>query len=124
MTKGSILIIDDDREMRVSLTHLLETADFEVSSAKDGQEALSTLTERQRDAVLCDVRMPGMSGLEFLSKARDVSAAPIILISAHGDIPMAVDAIQGGAYSLLEQHFDHRRLLTILSNAVRMRQLE
>jgi DNA-binding NtrC family response regulator len=68
--------------------------------------------------------MPEMDGLEFQRKAREISNVPVILISAHGDIPMAVGALQDGAYSFVEKPFEPRRLLGILKNAVRMKRLE
>lgn len=123
MTDAKVLVVDDDREIRTSLIHLLESAGFEVVSAKNGEEGLVALQSCKPDAILSDVRMPGMDGLEFQIKARDISHVPVILISAHGDIPMAVSALQDGAYSFVEKPFEPRRLLTILKNAVRMKQL-
>ena len=124
MNTGTILIIDDDREMRVSLDHLLQSAGYETLVAKGGPEGLEALLKNTPDAVLSDVRMPEMDGLEFQRKAREISHVPVILISAHGDIPMAVEALQGGAYSFVEKPFEPRRLLGILKNAVRMKRLE
>ena len=124
MTTDTILIIDDDREMRVSLDHLLQSAGYDTLIAKGGPEGLEILLKNAPDAVLSDVRMPEMDGLEFQRKAREISYVPVILISAHGDIPMAVEALQGGAYSFVEKPFEPRRLLGILKNAVRMKRLE
>lgn len=123
MSKGDILVVDDDAEVRTSLTHLLERGGYEVSVVSDGQKALAALETSQPDVVLCDVRMPGMDGLEFQTKAASVTRAPVVLFSAHADIPMAVEAIQNGAYNFLEKPFDPRRLLRLLENAVRMKQL-
>jgi DNA-binding NtrC family response regulator len=123
MTKGKILVVDDDHEMRTSLKHLLESAGYGVLVACDGVEGLAALQSGQPDAILSDVRMPGMDGLEFQTKVRDISHVPVILISAHGDIPMAVSALQDGAYSFVEKPFEPRRLLGILKNAVRMKRL-
>lgn len=123
MTNGEVLVVDDDREMRVSLTHLLEKAGYTTKTARDGNEALHALRSNEPDAVLSDVRMPGMDGLDFQRQASEFSAVPIVLFSAHGDIPMAVEAIQNGAYNFLEKPFDPRRLLTLLGNAVRLKRL-
>lgn len=123
MTKAKILVVDDDREIRASLVHLLDSAGFDVASANNGAEGLVALQTSKPDAILSDVRMPGMDGLEFQIKARDISHVPVILISAHGDIPMAVTALQDGAYSFVEKPFEPRRLLVILKNAIRMKQL-
>jgi len=124
MTTGTILIIDDDREMRISLDHLLQSVGYNTVIANGGPEGLEILLKNTPDAVLSDVRMPEMDGLEFQRKAREISHVPVILISAHGDIPMAVEALQGGAYSFVEKPFEPRRLLGILKNAVRMKRLE
>ncbi len=123
MTIGRILVVDDDSEMRASLTHLLESAGYNVDVARDGAEGLLALHSSQPDAILSDVRMPNMDGLEFQTKVRDITHVPVVLISAHGDIPMAVGALQDGAYSFIEKPFEPRRLLGILKNAVRMKRL-
>jgi DNA-binding NtrC family response regulator len=124
MTSGTVLIIDDDRDMRVSLAHLLDSAGYETFVANSGQEGLDTLKTKTPDVILSDVRMPEMNGLEFQRKAREISHVPVVLISAHGDIPMAVSALQDGAYSFVEKPFEPRRLLGILKNAVRLKRLE
>ena len=123
MSKDKILVVDDDREMRASLTHLLESAGYDVTVACNGQDGFAALQTDKPDAILSDVRMPGMDGLEFQTKVRDVCHVPVVLISAHGDIPMAVAALQDGAYSFVEKPFEPRRLLGILKNAVRMKRL-
>jgi DNA-binding NtrC family response regulator len=124
MSKGTVLVIDDDREMRVSLDHLLQSAGYDTVIAKNAPDGLDALLRNAPDVVLSDVRMPAMDGLEFQRKAREISHVPVILISAHGDIPMAVGALQDGAYSFIEKPFEPRRLLSILKNAVRMKRLE
>jgi len=124
MTATTILVVDDDREMRVSLAHLLESAGYICEVAKSGQDGLDALQKISPDAIISDVRMPEMDGLEFQLKVRETSGVPVILISAHGDIPMAVSAIQDGAYSFVEKPFEPRRLLSILKNATRLKQLE
>ncbi|MEM9051594.1 MAG: response regulator, partial [Bacteroidota bacterium] len=91
--KGCVLVVDDDREMRASLSHLLLQGGFAVQLAKGGGEALDMLLTVSPDVVLSDVRMPGMDGIAFQKKAAEVSDVPIVLFSAHGDIPMAVKAI-------------------------------
>jgi DNA-binding NtrC family response regulator len=123
MSKGKILVVDDDCALQSSLKHLLESAGYDVVIASDGVGGLAALQTSQPDAILSDVRMPSMDGLEFQIKVRDISHVPVILISAHGDIPMAVSALQDGAYSFVEKPFEPRRLLGILKNAVRMKRL-
>ena len=124
MNLGTILVIDDDREMRVSLDHLLQSAGYETVVVKNGSDGLDALRNHQPDVVLSDVRMPEMDGLEFQRKAREISHVPVVLITAHGDIPMGVNALPDGAYSFVEKPFEPRRLLGILKNAIRMKRLE
>lgn len=117
------LIVDDDTEMRQSLAVLLERSGWEVDAVGTGQIALSRLEVAAPDVVLSDVRMPGMSGLELLDEMSKRPSPPLVLISAHGDIPMAVDAIQNGAYSFIEKPFEPRRLLTVLRHAAEQHRL-
>tara|TARA_R110002110_G_scaffold210173_6_gene422630 strand:- start:827 stop:2164 length:1338 start_codon:yes stop_codon:yes gene_type:complete len=124
MTTATILIVDDDRDMRVSLAHLLESAGYQTVIVKNAHDGLEALQSNLPDVVLSDVRMPVMDGLEFQRKAREISHVPVVLISAHGDIPMAVSALQDGAYSFVEKPFEPRRLLGIVKNAIRMKRLE
>lgn len=121
----AILVIDDDKSMRQSLEELLTAAGWQVSAVSRAATGLERLAQTQPDVILSDVRMPGMSGLELLDTLDKNAAPPLVLISAHGDIPMAVKAIQDGAYSFLEKPYEPRRLLTILKHAAqqhRMRQ--
>ncbi len=124
MSSAKVLVVDDDRDMQSSLSHLLESAGYETIVVGSGQEGLNVILKKAPDVILSDVRMPEMDGLEFQIKVRDISNVPVILISAHGDIPMAVQALQDGAYSFVEKPFEPRRLLSILKNAVRMKRLE
>lgn len=119
----STIVIDDDNEMRKSLSALLERAGWKVQTFSNAQTALARLDSIAPDVILSDVRMPGMSGLDVLEALAQIEAPPIVLISAHGDIPMAVDAIQRGAYSFLEKPFEPRRLLTVLRHAAEQHRL-
>jgi DNA-binding NtrC family response regulator len=123
MNKPKILVVDDDLEMRNSLAHLLESAGHDVTLASNAEDGLRFLPTVQPDVILSDVQMPGMGGLELQTKVRDQSHIPVVLISAHGDIPMAVAALQDGAYSFVEKPFEPRRLLRILANAIRLKRL-
>jgi len=118
-----ITVIDDDKAMRESLAHLLDKAGFEVACLSRAENVLSQLQAQDTDVLLCDVRMPGMSGTELQMQLKGQSNVPIVLMSAHGDIPMAVSAIQNGAYSFLEKPFDPRRLIKLLENASQLRRL-
>ncbi|MEM7718009.1 MAG: sigma-54 dependent transcriptional regulator [Pseudomonadota bacterium] len=112
----SILIVDDDASMRQSLVDLMEAAGWEATTVTRGGQVRARLAEAMPDVILSDVRMPGMSGLELLASLTP-DDPPLVLISAHGDIPMAVQAMQDGAYSFVEKPYEPRRLLTILTHA-------
>ena len=112
-----IVVVEDDREMRQSLDHILNRADWDVETYADAKTALARLPGSNPDVILSDVQMPGMSGLKLLAALDEDSKPPLVLISAHGDISMAVQAMQDGAYSFLEKPFDPRRLLSVLSHA-------
>lgn len=112
-----IVVAEDDRELRQSLEHLLGRSGWDVEVFGDAGAALSALSASAPDVILSDVRMPGMTGLEFLAALDKDSAPPLVLISAHGDISMAVKAMQDGAYSFLEKPFDPRQLLRVLRHA-------
>lgn len=125
--KHKILVIDDDREMRDSLKHLLSSAGFETEVLSKADHVVAKLQMSQFDVILSDVRMPGTTGLELLHALKNINPEyadiPLVLMSAHGDIQMAVNAIQSGAYSFLEKPFDPRRLLKLLENAANMNRL-
>ncbi|WP_226780811.1 sigma-54-dependent transcriptional regulator [Oceaniglobus trochenteri] len=118
-----IMVIDDDREMRASLADLLESAGHVVQAHGGGREALRALAGFAADVMVSDVRMPGMTGLELLDQVQRQGGPPVILISAHGDIPMAVQAMRDGAYTFLEKPFDPRRLLAAVNNAAEQHRL-
>lgn len=117
MTDFNILVVDDDKAMRLSLVELLEAAGWTVRALARASLVADALPDFMPDVILSDVRMPGMSGLELLETLDPRFAPPLVLISAHGDIQMAVEALQAGAYSFVEKPYAPRRLLTILRNA-------
>ena len=116
-TPFSVLVVEDDKSMRQSLVELLEAAEWRVTAVSRAERALEMAGSLEADVILSDVRMPGLSGLDLLAALKPQSAVPLVLISAHGDIPMAVEAMQGGAYSFVEKPYEPRRLLSILSHA-------
>lgn len=119
----TILVVDDDKAMRDSLIELLEAAGWQAYALSRATAVADKLADFMPDVILSDVRMPGMSGLELLESLNPAFAPPLVLISAHGDIPMAVKAIQRGAYSFVEKPYEPRRLLTILRNAAERNQM-
>ncbi len=116
---ANILIIDDEKSIRKTLTEILSYEGYKVDEAADGQEGFKMFKDKQYDAVLCDIKMPKMDGLEFLEKAREVNAdIPIIMVSGHGNIDTAVDAVKKGAYDYISKPPDLNRLLITLRNAM------
>jgi len=114
----TIVVVDDDKEMRESLCHLFESANWQCDTYARADQFCEKANDIRPDVVLSDVRMPGMDGLALLDHIQTLDVSPpVVLISAHGDIPMAVDAMQKGAYSFLEKPFDPRRLLTVARHA-------
>lgn len=102
--KGRILIVDDERNVRLNYRVTLETEGFDVVEAPDGTAALSALAEANFDLVILDMRMPEMGGLELLETMRQKSIqTPAVIITAYGDIPHAVRAIKLGAIDFLEK---------------------
>ena len=114
-----VFIVDDDKSMRESLAHLLKKAGWQVETFIRGEDIISRLESNCPDVILSDVRMPGMSWLDLLQNLSGEQTPPMVLISAHGDIPTAVKAMQDGAYSFIEKPFDPHRLLAALRNGAR-----
>lgn len=114
-----ILIVDDDEGVRFTLRGLLEDAGFEVGEADSGESALALLDETTFHLVVTDLRMPGMDGLELLSRIRARPGAPrVILITAHGSERAAVEAMKSGAYDYFRKPFEPDELLAVVRRAV------
>jgi DNA-binding NtrC family response regulator len=114
-----ILIIDDERPIRNSLKEILEYEKLHVSEATNGIEGLESLSKTDFDLVLCDIKMPGMDGIELLSKIQELKPEiPVIMISGHGNVETAVDALKKGAYDFIEKPIDLNRLLVSVRNAL------
>ncbi|HRS54277.1 MAG TPA: sigma-54 dependent transcriptional regulator [Bacteroidales bacterium] len=114
---AKILVIDDEQSIRKTLKEILEYENYEVSLACDGIEGLKILKEQQFDVVLCDIKMPGIDGIEVLAQIKKFSDVPVIMISGHGNIDTAVEAIKKGAYDYISKPLDLNRLLITLRNA-------
>ncbi len=116
---ASILIIDDEKAIRKTLSEILSFENYKVDEACDGEEGLKKFKESSYDVVLCDIKMPKIDGLEFLQKAVEVkSDVPIIMISGHGNIETAVEAVKKGAYDFIQKPPDLNRLLITIRNAM------
>jgi len=120
-----ILIIDDERSIRNTLKEILEFEKFTVDLAEDGSEGLKKLTENVYDVALCDIKMPKMDGMEVLEKALAAGVeTPVVMISGHGNVEAAVQAIKIGAYDFIEKPLDLNRTLLTLRNAMDRSTLE
>jgi len=114
-----ILIIDDEKSIRRSLREIMEFEKFTVDEAEDGQTGFTKITTEQYDLVLCDVKMPKLDGLELLQKlSKEAVDVPLIMMSGHGNIETAVEAVKKGAYDFLTKPVDLNRLLVTLRNAM------
>ncbi len=115
---ANILIIDDEKAIRKTLTEILAFEGHKIDEAVDGEEGLKKFTEKTYDVILCDIKMPKMDGVEFLEKAKQQNPdIPIIMISGHGNIDTAVDAVKKGAYDYISKPPDLNRLLITIRNA-------
>ena len=116
---ANILVIDDDRPIRSTLSEILEFEKFKVSTAEDGKEGLEKIKANSYDLVLCDIKMPKMDGIEVLEQS--LAAKPdlaVVMISGHGTIETAVDAIKMGAFDFIAKPLDLNRLLVTVRNAL------
>ncbi len=115
--KGKILVVDDEKSIRNTLRDILEYEKFEVHDAADGMEALEHLKKIKFDVILCDIKMPKMDGLELLEHISELTDAPVVMISGHGNIDTAVEAIKKGAFDYISKPLDLNRLLITIRNA-------
>jgi len=117
----TIYVIDDDEAMRDSMTWLLEGEGYRVACFDSGEHFLATRHDRMRGCLVLDVRMPEMSGLELHEKLDALgSPLPIIFVTGHGDVPMAVGALQRGACDFIEKPFHNEDLLVRIRRALEL----
>mgnify|MGYP001627426942 CR=1 FL=1 len=115
----TILIIDDERAIRNVLKDILSNEGFKVEEAADGEEGLKKFQAGSFDVVLCDIKMPKLDGIEFLQKVMETGTdTPVIMISGHGNIETAVDAVKKGAFDYISKPPDLNRLLITIRNAM------
>lgn len=116
---SKILIIEDDKKIRSILREILEEKQHEVDEAADGEEGYKKLEQGSFDLCLCDIKMPKMDGLEVLDKSKETGIPTnFVIISAHGTIDVAVEAVKKGAFDFLQKPFDLGRLEITLRNAL------
>ncbi|MEW9616234.1 sigma-54 dependent transcriptional regulator [Shinella sp. S4-D37] len=125
MSRGRILLIDDDRDLLKAATDWLTVSGFSVDAFHSPEEAFTTLSRQAPDVVVTDVRMPCIDGMTLLnSVVRQKGDIPVVLITAHGDVSLAVQAMKQGAEDFLEKPYDADRLLSVLDKAVEKRRMK
>lgn len=123
-TENKVLFIDDEKHIRQANTQTLELADLEVLCHEDAESALPLLSMEWPGVVICDIRLPAMNGLEFLAQAQKIDRdLPVILITGHGDISTAVQAMRDGAYDFIEKPYSAERLVKTVQRALEKRTL-
>lgn len=121
---ATILIIDDEKAIRKTLTEILSFEGYKIDEASDGEEGLKRFSEKTYDLVLCDIKMPKLDGIEFLEKSKLINPdVPVIMISGHGNIDTAVEAVKKGAFDYISKPPDLNRLLITLRNATEKQHL-
>jgi two-component system, NtrC family, nitrogen regulation response regulator NtrX len=114
-----ILIIDDEKAIRKTLSEILSFEGYKLEEAADGEEGLKKFREKNYDLVLCDIKMPKLDGIEFLQKAGEINPdIPVVMISGHGNIETAVEAVKKGAFDYISKPPDLNRLLITIRNAM------
>lgn len=118
-TRRTILVIDDDPAMRDSLAFLLDVNGFAVTTYETATDFLDHFGGSTVDCIVSDIRMPGMTGLELVRKLKaDAAACPVILVTGHGDVALAVDAMKAGAVDFIEKPFEEEALLRAIREAL------
>jgi DNA-binding NtrC family response regulator len=115
---AKILVIDDEKSIRSTLIEILEYEKYEVDEAPDGGAGIELVKKNQYDVILCDIKMPKMDGIEVLEQVMKLSDVPVVMISGHGNIETAVEAIKKGAFDYISKPLDLNRLLITIRNAM------
>ena len=119
-----IAIVDDEKDMRQSISQWLALSGFDTETFASAEDALKGLSPDYPGIVVSDIKMPGMDGMQFLKKLKGVdSTLPVIMITGHGDVPMAVEAMRIGAYDFLEKPFNPDRMTELAKKATQARRL-
>src|ERR1700692_3488018 len=118
--RGKVYVIDDDEAMRDSLNFLLDSAHFNVTLFEAAVKFVQARASLEFGCVVSDVRMPGMDGIELLKRIKaGHSSFPIVIMTGHGDVPLAVEAMKLGAVDFLEKPFEDDRLIGMIEAAIR-----
>ncbi|MEJ6398825.1 sigma-54-dependent transcriptional regulator [Yoonia sp. 208BN28-4] len=119
-----IAIVDDEKDMRQSISQWLALSGFDTETYASAEDALKALNADFQGIVVSDIKMPGMDGMQFLKKIKGVdSGLPVIMITGHGDVPMAVEAMRVGAFDFLEKPFNPDRMTELAKRATTARRL-
>lgn len=120
----NILVIDDQEAIRIALSDILEYEKYTVDVAKSGYEGIEMLQSGNYDALLCDIKMPQMDGIEVLEKVHETNPdLPVIIITGHGSVETAVEALKKGAYDFIEKPLEMNRLIVSVRNALEKKQI-
>lgn len=115
----TILVVDDEKAIRKTLSEILSFEGFTIDEAADGAEAIKKIKEQNYDCIICDIKMPKVDGIEVLDQTRELKPdIPFIVISGHGNIETAVEAVKKGAYDYISKPPDLNRLLITIRNAM------
>ena len=118
--RAKVYVIDDDAAMRDSLSFLLDSSGFDVSLFEHAQAFLDRLPTLAFGCIVSDVRMPGIDGIELLKRLKAANSSfPILIMTGHGDVPLAVEAMKLGAVDFLEKPFEDERLVGMIESAIR-----
>jgi putative two-component system response regulator len=124
MPRGMVVVVDDDAQVRDSVTMLLQISGFAVRSFPGGREALAGLAQEKAEVILSDINMPGMTGIELLGEIRqNDQETPVILMTAYAELNMAVSAVKNGAYDFIIKPYQPHYLLHTIEKAAQFRRL-
>ncbi len=124
MSSSQIILVDDEEDVRLSTQQALELEDLRVTPYARAERVLDLITPTFSGVVVSDIRMPRMDGMQLLAALREIDdSIPVILVTGHGDVPLAVEAIRQGAYDFLEKPFSPDRLVAVVKRAAELRRL-
>lgn len=119
MTNHNVYVVDDDQAVRDSLRWLIESVGLNVKTFSNGQELLENFDEAEISCLVLDVRMPGISGLDLQQRLKNMNAKiPVIIVTGHADVPMAIQAMKAGAFDFIEKPYSDQLLLERIQCAI------
>jgi len=119
MTNHNVYVVDDDQAVRDSLRWLIESVGLNVKTFSNGQELLENFNEAEISCLVLDVRMPGISGLDLQQRLKNMDAKiPVIIVTGHADVPMAIQAMKAGAFDFIEKPYSDQLLLERIQCAI------